>query len=163
MHFSSLRRAACFCRYLSFLKGIVDSDTLPLSVSRETLQAHASLKVIKKKIVRKVLDSLKKMSDAEKEGADAGTPLLAVSVGRDLNLHPLYEICTGQPDVPHSTPGTIPLLLCWAMLKQETDSEGTAGSAKISVRPVSGSRVMHALQKVRASGDLRTICSRQSL
>ena len=73
-----LRRVACFCRYLSFLKGIVDSDTLPLSVSRETLQAHASLKVIKKKIVRKVLDSLKKMSDAEKEGADAGTSLLSL-------------------------------------------------------------------------------------
>ena len=61
-----------FHRYLSFLKGIVDSDTLPLSVSRETLQAHASLKVIKKKIVRKVLDSLKKMADAEKEADDAG-------------------------------------------------------------------------------------------
>ena len=60
------------CRYLSFLKGIVDSDTLPLSVSRETLQAHSSLKVIKKKIVRKVLDALKKMADAEKEGSDAG-------------------------------------------------------------------------------------------
>ena len=70
-----LRPVACLCRYLSFLKGIVDSDTLPLSVSRETLQAHASLKVIKKKIVRKVLDSLKKLSDAEKEGADAGTSL----------------------------------------------------------------------------------------
>ena len=53
----------------------MDSDTLPLSVSRETLQAHASLKVIKKKIVRKVLDSLKKLSDAEKEGADAGMSL----------------------------------------------------------------------------------------
>ena len=65
------------CRYLSFLKGIVDSDTLPLSVSRETLQAHASLKVIKKKIVRKVLDSLKKMADAEKEGSNAGMHLCA--------------------------------------------------------------------------------------
>ena len=65
------------CRYLSFLKGIVDSDTLPLSVSRETLQAHSSLKVIKKKIVRKVLDALKKMADAEKEGSDAGMYLCA--------------------------------------------------------------------------------------
>ena len=65
------------CRYLSFLKGIVDSDTLPLSVSRETLQAHSSLKVIKKKIVRKVLDALKKMADAEKEGGDAGMYLFA--------------------------------------------------------------------------------------
>ena len=52
----------------------MDSDTLPLSVSRESLQAHASLKVIKKKVVRKVLDTLKRLADAEKEveaGADA--------------------------------------------------------------------------------------------
>lgn len=38
-------------RYLGFVRGIVDSDTLPLSVSRETLQAHAALKTIKKKLV----------------------------------------------------------------------------------------------------------------
>ena len=49
---------------------MVDSDTLPLSVSRETLQAHASLKTIKKKIVRKLLDMFKKMAEAETaEGA----------------------------------------------------------------------------------------------
>ena len=55
------------CRYLGFLKGLVDSDTLPLSVSREVLQEHASLKVIKKKIVRKTLDMLKQLADSEKE------------------------------------------------------------------------------------------------
>jgi HSP90 family molecular chaperone len=71
-HWFSRLPAACR-RYLSFLKGIVDSDTLPLSVSRETLQAHASLKVIKKKIVRKVLDALKKLSDAEIKGRTTGT------------------------------------------------------------------------------------------
>jgi heat shock protein beta len=55
-------------RYLSFLVGLVDSDTLPLSVSRETLQAHAALKTIKKKLVRKALDMIKKMADAETRG-----------------------------------------------------------------------------------------------
>ena len=61
-----------WCRYLSFMKGLVDSDSLPLSVSRETLQEHAALKVIKKKLVRKALDALKQLADADADVADAG-------------------------------------------------------------------------------------------
>jgi heat shock protein 90kDa beta len=44
-------------KYLQFIRGVVDSDDLPLNVSRETLQQHKLLKVIKKKLVRKVGDS----------------------------------------------------------------------------------------------------------
>lgn len=52
-------------KYLSFIRGIVDSDDLPLNVSRENLQQHKLLKVIKKKLVRKVLDMLKKLDGAQ--------------------------------------------------------------------------------------------------
>lgn len=48
-------------KYLSFLQGIVDSDDLPLNVSREVLQQHKLLKIIKKKLIRKALDMLKKL------------------------------------------------------------------------------------------------------
>ncbi|XP_029668495.1 endoplasmin [Formica exsecta] len=47
--------------YLSFIRGIVDSDDLPLNVSRENLQQHKLIKVIKKKLIRKVLDMIKKL------------------------------------------------------------------------------------------------------
>ena len=52
-------------KYLSFIRGIVDSDDLPLNVSRETLQQHKLLKVIKKKLVRKALDMIKKIPKDE--------------------------------------------------------------------------------------------------
>jgi heat shock protein beta len=54
-------------KYLSFIFGIVDSDDLPLNVSRETLQQNKLIKVIRKKLVRKVLDMIKKMDETEYE------------------------------------------------------------------------------------------------
>jgi heat shock protein beta len=52
-------------RYMNFVRGVVDSDDLPLNVSRETLAESRILKVMGKKLVRKVLELLRKMSDAE--------------------------------------------------------------------------------------------------
>ncbi|XP_077090850.1 endoplasmin [Siphateles boraxobius] len=52
-------------KYLNFIRGVVDSDDLPLNVSRETLQQHKLLKVIRKKLVRKTLDMIKKIAEEE--------------------------------------------------------------------------------------------------
>mmetsp|Transcript_14546 Transcript_14546/g.20651 ORF Transcript_14546/g.20651 Transcript_14546/m.20651 type:complete len:684 (+) Transcript_14546:1-2052(+) len=57
-------------RYMNFIKGVVDSDDLPLNVSRETLAQSRVLKVMSKKLVRKVLDMLRKMSNAEEKDED---------------------------------------------------------------------------------------------
>jgi heat shock protein beta len=54
-------------RWLAFIKGLVDSDDLPLNVSRETLQNHHLLKSIKKKLIAKGVELITQLSkDAEK-------------------------------------------------------------------------------------------------
>jgi len=50
-------------KYLSFVKGVVDSEDLPLNVNRETLQESKIIKIVAKKVTRKVLDLIKKFAD----------------------------------------------------------------------------------------------------
>jgi len=54
-------------RYLNFVKGLVDSNDLPLNVNREQLQKSKVLKVIGKKVTRKALDMLRKLAEEEED------------------------------------------------------------------------------------------------
>lgn len=54
-------------RYLNFIKGIVDSDDLPLNVSREQLQQMKMIKVMSKKLVRKAIDMIRQLAEDDEE------------------------------------------------------------------------------------------------
>ncbi|VVA96855.1 unnamed protein product [Arabis nemorensis] len=54
-----------FPRYLSFVKGVVDSHDLPLNVSREILQESRIVRIMKKRLVRKAFDMILGISLSE--------------------------------------------------------------------------------------------------
>ena len=53
--------------YLRFIRGVIDSEDLPLNVSREILQQNRVLAKIKQTSVKKILSELEKMADKEPE------------------------------------------------------------------------------------------------
>lgn len=83
-------------RYLNFVKGIVDSNDLPLNVSREVLQESRILRVIKKKLVRKAINMFADIAAqderlAAKKAAGENTSAGVASVaGTKLLTKPTY-------------------------------------------------------------------------
>ncbi len=60
-------------KYLNFVKGVIDSDDLPLNVSREQLQQMKMIKVMSKKLVRKTIDMISDIADESYEEVDEET------------------------------------------------------------------------------------------
>jgi heat shock protein 90kDa beta len=54
-------------KYLGFIRGVVDSDDMPLNVNRETLQESKVLRVIQKKLVRKAIDMIRQLAKEEED------------------------------------------------------------------------------------------------
>src|SRR5689334_5626459 len=57
--------------YLRFVEGVVDSEDLPLNVSRETVQANKVMERIKNALTHKMIDTLKELAVKDKEKFEA--------------------------------------------------------------------------------------------
>ena len=97
--------------YLRFVRGVVDSDDLPLNVSREILQENPLVKSIRSGITKRVLDTLKKMSakDTEKYQQfwdEFGTVLkegVVEDTGNKDSIAPLLRFSTSLDDKTEQT------------------------------------------------------------
>ena len=53
--------------YLRFVKGVVDSEDIPLNISRETIQSNVRVNKIRKHILKKIFEQLKKLKDNDRD------------------------------------------------------------------------------------------------
>ena len=84
--------------YLRFLRGIIDSEDLPLNISRETLQDNPMLAQIRESITKRVLTELKRKAQKDPEEyktfwANFGSVLKEGLCDSIYNKEPLLEVC----------------------------------------------------------------------
>jgi len=107
--------------YLNFVRGVVDSDDLPLNVSRETLQQHKLIKVIRKKLIRKTLDMIKKLNkeDLQKFWAEYSTNIKLGVIDDSANRSRLAKLLQFQSSADK---GFIPLADYVERMKEKQDT-----------------------------------------
>jgi molecular chaperone HtpG len=93
--------------YLRFVRGVVDSEDLPLNVSREVIQKNPIIEKIRKTLVNKVLGKLKEMADSEPENYKAFWnefgPVLKEGIHTDYeNKEALLELVRFQSSIGKS-------------------------------------------------------------
>jgi molecular chaperone HtpG len=85
--------------YLRFLRGVVDSEDLPLNISRETLQHNNVINKIRNAITKKILNELKKKAEKDPEDFAKFWDLFGATLkeglceGIDANRELLLEVC----------------------------------------------------------------------
>ena len=85
--------------YLRFVKGVVDAADLSLNVSREILQQDRQIQLIRKRLVKKVLSTVRTMQDAEPEKyatfwAELGRAVKEGLISDHDNRDAILEICS---------------------------------------------------------------------
>jgi molecular chaperone HtpG len=95
--------------YLRFVKGVVDANDLSLNISREILQQDRQIQLIRKRLVKKVLSTVKTMLDKEPEKyatfwSELGRAVKEGLISDSDNRDAILEICsfpsTHDPEKP---------------------------------------------------------------
>jgi molecular chaperone HtpG len=98
--------------YLRFVKGVVDANDLSLNISREILQQDRQIQLIRKRLVKKVLSTVKTLQDSEPEKYATFWSELGRAVKEGLlsdhdNRDAILEICSFDSTADQEKPTTL--------------------------------------------------------
>ena len=98
--------------YLRFVKGVVDANDLSLNISREILQQDRQIQLIRKRLVKKVLSTVKTMQEKEPEKyatfwSELGRAVKEGLISDHDNRQAILEICSFPSTHDPETPTTL--------------------------------------------------------